>query len=164
MRARRSLARALDVLKNDEMTPSKAMESGRKILEPVLGPHGWTFVPGPSGGSSGGQYAQADFIRGDRRLELHFRHALGLVTYHLGSASVSHEAYMEVLLGRRGASRYPGFSDDPLDSFRGLADDLLQHGMDFVAGPGEHFQRCVERADKLAKVSGFKKLASRQDV
>ena len=146
------------------MTPSEVMESGRKILERVLGPHGWRFVPGPSGASSGGQYAQADVIRGDRRLELHFRHSLGLVTYHLGSASVSHEAYMEVLLGCRGASRYPGFSDDPLDGFRGLAADLQQHAMDFVAGPGEHFQRCVERAGELAKVSGFKQLASRQDV
>ena len=146
------------------MTSSEALESGRKILEAVLGPHGWRFVLGPSGSSSGGNFAQAEFVRGDRRLELHFRHSLGLVTYHLGSASVSHDAYMEALLGRRGASQYPGFSDDPLDAFRGLAEDLQRHAMDFVAGPGADFQRCAEKAREPAKVSGFKKLAARQDV
>lgn len=146
------------------MTSPEAMDCGRRILESVLVPHGWRFVPGPSGESSGGQFARADFVRGERRLELHFRHSLGLVTYHIGASSISHEAYMEVLLGRRGASRYPGFSSDPLDDFRGLAADLEQHAMEFVVGPADDFQRFVERAGRLAKVSGFKKHAAREDV
>ncbi len=146
------------------MTSEEAIEEGRKILEPLLVPMGWRFVRGPTGSSSGGHFAQAEFVHEDRRLELHFRWSLGLVTYHVGDLALSHGAYMEALLGRRGASRYPGFSDDPLDGFRDLAADLQEHCMDFVAGSGDDFRRCVERALELAKVSGFKKLVSRQNV
>jgi len=146
------------------MTPEEAIEQGRKILEPVLAVNGWRFVPGSTGTGSGGHFAQAEFVRDDRRLELHFRWSLGLVTYHVGELALSHEAYMEALLGRHGASRYPGFSADPIDGFRDLAADLQEHCMDFVVGPGDEFRRCVERARELAKVSGFKKLTSRQDA
>ena len=140
------------------------MEAGCGILEPILGPHGWRFVAGPSGSGSGGRFAQGDFVRDDRKLELHFRRSLGLVSYHLGELSLSHDAYMEALLGGRGASRYPGFSANPLDGFRDLAADLEAHCMDFVAGSGEEFRRCAERAREAEKVRGFKRYASRHDV
>jgi len=146
------------------MTPAEALEEGRRILEPVLVANGWQFVRGPTGTGSGGHFARGDFVRENRRLELHFRRSLGLVTYHVGELALSHEAYMEALLGRRGASRYPGFSADPLEAFRDLAADLQEHCMDFVVGSGDEFRQCVERARELAKVSGFKKLSSRKDV
>jgi hypothetical protein len=147
-----------------EMKPAEAMEEGRRILEPVLGASGWRFEPGPIGTSSGGDFAQANFIHDDRRLELHVRRSLGLVKYHIGEVALSHEAYMEALVGRRGASKYPGFSADPIDGFRDLAADLQAHCMDFVAGPGDQFRQCAERARDLAKAGGFKALTRRQDA
>ena len=146
------------------MKPAEAMEEGRKILEPIFVASGWRFEPGPTGSSSGGHFAQANFVHDDRRLELHFRWSLGLVTYHIGELALSHEAYMEALLGRRGASKYPGFSANPIDAFRDLAADLREHCMDFVAGSGDQFRQCAERARELAKASGFKALTPRQDV
>jgi hypothetical protein len=140
------------------MTAREAMAEGRKILEPILAPHGFTFIDGVCGHSSGGDFASAEFSNGGRRLELHFRRSLGLVTYHVGSLSLPHEAYMEALLGRRGASQYPGFSDDPLDGFRHLLHDLEAYCLDFVCGGGDEFRTCVARAAELEKRRGLRGL------
>jgi hypothetical protein len=134
------------------------MAEGRKIMEPILAPHGFTFIIGVCGQSSGGDFASVEFVNGDRRLELHFRHSLGLVTYHVGSLSLSHDAYMEALLGRRGASQYPGFSDDPLGGFRHLRHDLEAYCLDFVCGAGDEFRICVTRAAELEKRRGLRRL------
>jgi hypothetical protein len=90
-------------------------------------------VAGPSGVGSGGRFASGTFVKGTRQLELHFRHTLGLVTYHLGSASMSHEDYMRAAQAGRGR-RYPGFGDDPLQGFRDLQHDLEHHGQVFLRG------------------------------
>ena len=145
------------------MTPKEAIEKGCAILGPVLVPHGFTCVLGASGASSGGSFAQATYARGDRKLELHFRHSLGLVTYHVGQLSLAHEAYMEALLGQRGASHYPGFSDDPLDGFRHLRQDLEAYCGDFIEGPGDQFRACVKKAKGLQSVRGFQRLARKED-
>jgi hypothetical protein len=118
------------------MNPKEILRTGCEILEPVMRPHGFTFVEGLAGTSHYGDFACGDFVRADRRLELHFRYSLGLVTYHLGSSSATHESYMRELL-HGGAHQYPGFSDDPLDGFRHLAHDLENFASDFLAGSGE---------------------------
>jgi hypothetical protein len=122
-------------------------------------PNGFKFVEGPAGGSSGGNFASGEYVRDDRRLELHFRHSLGLVTYHIGELSLKHESYMRALLGRTGENKYPGFSDNPLDAFRGLSFDLEHYYSDFLSGSGEEFKRCVVKARGQEKVSGFKALS-----
>ena len=108
-----------------------------------------------AGGGSGGAYASAEFLRGDRRLEVHFRYSLGMVSYHVGNVSLSHEDYMWSVMRKRGASHYPGFSNDPLDGFRDLRRDLEEYGAAFLTGTDADFLKCVKNA-ALLKNSGLR--------
>ena len=142
------------------MNVIEIFRAGREILDEVMKPHGFTFVEGPSGHSSGGNFASGEYVKGDRRLEIHFRYSPGLVTYHMGSLSLTHDAYMRALLGRGGGDKYPGFSDDPLDGFRHLRYDLSHFCGGFLYGSGEGFERCVVKAREQEKIKGFKSLSS----
>jgi len=104
----------------------------------VLGAKGFAFVLDKLAKGSGGWFASGSFTRGERRLELHFRGSLGLVTYHIKNVSLGHEDYMR-LLGVYGQNLYPDFPREPLDSFRSLASDLESFCGDFVSGNGEQF-------------------------
>ena len=84
---------------------------------------------------------------------MHFRQSLGLVTYHLGETSLSHEDYMWAVSGRRWSTEYPGFSIDPLDGFRHLRADLEKHGSSFLTGSDQDFLDDVGRATLLKKSS-----------
>jgi len=116
--------------------PLEILREGCEILDPVMNSHGFRFAPRNSGRGSSGYYANGDYVRGDRRLELHFMYSLGLVTYHIGAASVSHDAYLRALTKDEGGNQYPGFSDDPLNGFRHLAHDLQKFCSDFLSGDG----------------------------
>src|SRR5215470_5045990 len=124
------------------------LQAGISILIDVLEKHRFVYVQGQTGKSSGGAFASGFFGRGNRRLELHFRYSLGMVSYHLGDRSISHEAYMWSVIGERHASHYPGFSNDPLDGFRHLRSDLEKYGGDFLHGSdaafSEHFDHVAE--------------------
>jgi hypothetical protein len=126
------------------MEPGDLLNAGAKILEPVLAPHGFLYAPLDSGQGSGGTFASGEFRRvraGDvRRLELHYRRGLGLVVYAINDATLSHVDYMRALGAK---AEYPGFPRDPLDGFRGLADDLARHASDFVHGAGDEFVRAA---------------------
>lgn len=111
-----------------------------------------------SGSSSSGAFAQGEFVRGERRLELHFRRSLGLVTYHVGALALAHDDYMRALLGRSGASHYPAFSDEPFVGFEALCQDLAEHCSDFVSGSGEQFRLCVQKHKEYESLSGFQKM------
>jgi hypothetical protein len=141
------------------MNPFEILLNGCQILDPLMNSCGFTFIERASGKSSGGNFASGEYIKDDRRLELHFRHSLGLVTYHISDLSLSHESYMRALLGLNGGNKYPGFSNDPLDAFRGLSYDLEHYCSDFLKGSGEEFKRCVVKAREQEKVSGFKALS-----
>ena len=88
-----------------------------------------------AGASSGGDFASGEYSRADRRLELHFRSSLGLVTYHIGRISLAHEDLM-TYTGHRRDARYPGLSTDPLEAFRHFASDLECFSSDFISGSG----------------------------
>jgi hypothetical protein len=128
-------------------SPEEILAVGCGVLESVLTPHGFTWAPGGSGQSSGGSFASGSFVRGNRRLELHFRHSLGLVTYHVGQRALDHAAYMQSVLGAKGANQYPGFSSDPIDAFRHLAHDLRGFCQSFLVGSDEEFNDVASRAD-----------------
>jgi hypothetical protein len=98
------------------------------------------------------------YVNGDRSLEFHFRFSLGLVTYHFGEISLDHESYMQALLGTNAGNRYPGFSEDPLDAFKGLAYDLENFATAFLSGNFKEFSRCVIAAKEQKKISGFKRI------
>jgi hypothetical protein len=80
-------------------TAAEILREGAAILAPVLEPHGFRFVLETEGRGSGGHFAAGAFVRGDRRLELHYRHALGLVIPRR-PARIEHRAYMALALER----------------------------------------------------------------
>jgi len=134
------------------------LQRGADILASVFIPHGFQFGIVSSGSSSGGAFAQGEFVRGDRRIELHFRFSLGLVAYHIGSFSLAHSDYMRALLGRPCGTHYPGFSDEPLVQFEALRQDLVEHCSDFFAGTGDQFRQCVERHRHYESLSPLQKM------
>ncbi|HEY1214379.1 MAG TPA: hypothetical protein VGE93_12160 [Bryobacteraceae bacterium] len=115
-------------------TPVEALRYGTEIVSAVMKPHGFVFEFRDEGLGSGGHFAWGEFVRRDRRLELHYRRSLGLVRYHFGPQHVSHEGFMREI-GALGQNRYPGYSHDPLDGFRDLTHDL-QFATDFLTGSG----------------------------
>jgi hypothetical protein len=134
------------------------LDEGRKLIDPIMRANGFHWQAGSSGKSSGGYFASGQYVKkNNRRLELHLRHSLGLVTYHIARLSLSHEDYMAHTAGK-GKYQYPGFSSDPLDGFKHLASDLENYASDFLSGTGEDFKKARESAEERNKLSGFKKI------
>lgn len=113
-------------------SPKQSLLAGASILEPALVPYGFSFILRDEGSSSGGYFAWGEYVRDDRRFELHYRYSLGLVAYHSSGKRASHEAYMREL-GVWKECQYPGFSQDEVQVFHALAHDLT-FARDFVAG------------------------------
>ena len=139
------------------MNALETLRQGIDILSPVMRAHGFEYREEGSGRGSGGEFARGRFKKGDRILEIHFRHHVGLVDYHVGSDSIRHEVLMRALLGRAGGNHYPGFSDDPMEGFRGLKHDLEHFADDFLAGSGDAFRKGVEQARGAKKLTGLQR-------
>ena len=112
--------------------------AGPEILAFVLRPHGFVFRLEANGNGSGGEFSSGAFHRDNRRLELHFRYSLGLVSYHVDRYSLDHETYMR-LLGVYGKNQYPDFPTDPMHSFHHLAADIDKYCDSFTTGDGSKF-------------------------
>jgi hypothetical protein len=140
-----------------EATPGKLLREGREVVGPILERHGFTWRDGLSGRSSAGQFASGEYVRGERRLELHFLCSLGMVTYYIGTMSLSHDQFMRHI-GHRAEARYPGFSKAPLDAFHDLAHDLGSFCEDFLSGSGDVFRAAHAASQSYEKQSGFAKL------
>jgi hypothetical protein len=112
--------------------PKESLLAGARILDSALVPDGFLFILRDEGHSSGGHFAWGEYVRDDRRLELQYRHSLGLVAYHASGRRASHESYMREL-GVWKECQYPGFSQDEFQVFHALAHDLA-FARDFVAG------------------------------
>ncbi len=138
------------------LDPEKALAEGREILDLILLENGFKFVAGLAAKGSGGHFARGSYVRDNRRLDLSFRFSLGMVTYHVDELSVGHTDYVRAVSGERGS--YPGYSEDPLDAFRHLRDDLALYGGPFLKGSDEEFRAVVERAQDRPK--GFGRLSS----
>ena len=136
--------------------PVALLAEGSSILGPVLRPAGFTFLAGQTGVGSGGRFASGRWTKGSRSIELHFRHSLGLVRYHLGARSISHDDFMWSVTRGRGGNQYPGFSDDPLQGFRDLTQDLMRYGQEFLVGPDGDLDRRIDDATAHPKPSGLK--------
>jgi hypothetical protein len=140
-------------------SPAECLREGCIILEPILGKHGFEFQWGGDGPSSGGPFAFGAYASAGRKLELHYRHSLGLVTYHFERHSLSHKSYMRAVLGSGGGNHYPGFSEEPLAPFEDLKFDLEHFATAFLVGDLEEFRRCVQRAREWETREGFSRLA-----
>lgn len=144
------------------MTPRESLDKGRLKLDPILLKNGFAWEDGGEGKSSGGHFARGSYVRGDRKLELHFRYALGLVTYHLAGREMSHQDFM-TSLGVTDDARYPGFSEDPQEAFADLAHDLKYYGGDFLFGKGDEFLLCCDRAEERNSKSGYARIDPPED-
>ena len=122
----------------DSKSPKRNLLAGVKELDRVLAPHGFVFSLEASGKGSGGWFVSGCYRKGERRLELHFRYSLGLVTYHIGEDFLDHEAYMR-FAGVYGQNQYPDFPKEPLDSFVHLAQDISRYCSEFLSGDGSQF-------------------------
>jgi hypothetical protein len=130
------------------------LKQGKRLVDPVMQAHGFAWEPMSAGRSSGGTFDSGRYVKGDRSLELHFRWSLGMVTYHIGKLSLSHEDYMRHV-APAGGSKYPGFSSDPMAAFRDLAEDLEKYCLDFLSGSGQVLQQAKGAADRHSKKPGF---------
>lgn len=143
------------------MEAVEILRAGIRELDAVMVPHDFAFELGQEGRSSGGKFANGAYCRGNRRLELHFRWSLGLVTYHVGDVFLGHEDYVRALLGLskvQGRNSYPGFSTDPLDGFRHLREDLERFGEVFLKGGDAEFRSLKDWIDVHPKGTGFRGL------
>jgi hypothetical protein len=139
-------------------SPIDMLRQGCRILDPLMSEHGFCFIDGGSGRGSGGPFASGSYVNADRKLEIHFRYSLGLVTYHFKHASIDHESYMCSLLGEKRGNKYPGFSDDPLAAFHDLAYDMQNFAVAFLEGDFERFANYASAAEQWKKIPGIARL------
>ena len=140
------------------MMPREVLDRGLPELAAVLEPAGFVFIDGGEQSGSGGPFASGDFLSRDRRLEIQVRFSLGLVRYHFGDYSVSHEDFVRGVRGTErieGPNEYPGFSDDPLAAFRHLRADLERFGAVFLTGGAKAFRALKKWLDKNPRKTGF---------
>jgi hypothetical protein len=138
-------------------SPGELLEQGAAELAEVLGPAGFEFIQTEET-DGGGPLARGEFFRGDRRLELQVRSSLGLVRYHFGEESLSHEDLVRGVRALDGISaegEYPGFSDDPMAGFRRLRRDLERFGAIFLRGGAKAFRALKKWIGKHPRKSGF---------
>ena len=135
--------------------PKLELTRGALALQAVLGPAGFIFAIQSEGSSSGGPYCAGTFTRDDRRLELHVRGSLGLVTYSIGSETISHEDYVRTL-GARG--EYPGFSQHIEEAFIHLRSDLESVGTIFLTGSDLEFLNLIRLSRENPQQKGFRAL------
>ncbi len=64
---------------------------------------------------------------------------------------MSHEDYMHAVLGKQHASKYPGFSNQPMDAFRDLLSDMEEHGSDFLVGTDDCLLERIEKVNLLSR-------------
>ena len=141
------------------MNSKEELINGVTKLKPILKPYGFKFVLESEGLSSGGHSSSVAFIAGVKRLELHFRYSLGLVSYQIGGIQIDH---VDFIAAQGGKGNYPGFSQNPIDAFRHLADDLRTYGEPFLMNETTKFEEIVEEFKANPPVKGFKALSSKK--
>jgi hypothetical protein len=143
---------------SDNSKATELLLRGVAELAPVLGPAGFEFIQSDEGADSGGPFASGEFLKGDRRLELHVRNSLGMVRYHFGEESLSHEDLVRGVRALEGISaegQYPGFSTDPMAGFRHLRHDLDKFGAIFLRSGAKAFRALKKWVNQHPKKTGF---------
>jgi hypothetical protein len=135
------------------------LAAGLAHIAPLLEQHSFVRAGDEAGKGSGGPFATATFVKGDRHLHLWLRlDSLG-VTYRLGDQELDHAALMRELLGPGGPNRFPAHAENADLAFAALRHDLERFCGDFLDGTGEAFRRCAAAAEHDAQLTGAQRLA-----
>jgi hypothetical protein len=140
------------------MHSAEALRAGARELAAILVPAGFEFYEGESGASSGGDFASGEYRRGDRRLELHVRSSLGMVTYHVAEKSLGHEDYVRAIRavdGIESGNCFPSFGEELPGQFRALGEDLRVFGNPFLCGTEGHFEHLRSWVVAHPRARGF---------
>jgi|694.fasta_scaffold00672_1 hypothetical protein len=140
-------------------SPEEQLRAGAAILGELFEPAGFTFALSTVGNSSGGRFAIGEFIRGNHRLELHYRFGLGIVIYHVGDCSLSHAELMRSQ-GFSKHAEFPTILDKSLRGFHAILSDLRKFGGPFLDADASQFAILAEWCAKNPKPTGFKALSN----
>lgn len=141
----------------NSISPEEQLGKGAELLRELLEPVGFSFGMSAVGNGSGGRFAVGEFVRGSHRLELHYRFGLGIVIYHVGSCSLSHEELMRAL-GKSNQAEYPTVLDKSLRGFQALAADLRKYGAPFLTNDSSRFNELVKWCAGNPRPTGFNAL------
>ena len=117
------------------MTAREVLDRGVTELAEVLAPAGFSYIGAADDDGGGEPSASGEFRRGDRRLELGVRRSLGLVRYHFGDQSLSHEDLVRgvrALDGIAAEAQYPDSRTILRPDFAHLRADLERFGDIFL--------------------------------
>jgi hypothetical protein len=140
-------------------SPEEQLRAGAAILVELLEPAGFRFAMPTVGNSSGGRFAIGEFVRGNHRLELHYRFGLGIVIYHIGDCSLSHTELMRSQ-GFSKQAEFPTILDKSLLGFHAVLSDLRNFGSPFLDGDSTQFALLAKWCAKNPKPTGVKALSN----
>jgi|RhiMethySRZTD1v2_1073278.scaffolds.fasta_scaffold1603345_1 hypothetical protein len=111
----------------------------RGALDSRLESRGFKFINRGRAAGSGGEFAEAHYARGSRRLELWWRFDLLAVRYVDEDAVLDHSLYLS-LLGARASKRFP-CSGGLATQVEALASDLDAHCAGFLDPASDEVRR-----------------------
>ena len=111
----------------------------RGTLDQRLESRGFQFVEKGQAAGSGGEFAEAHYVRGDRRLELWWRGDVLAARYVDGDAVLGHSLYLS-LLGARASKRFP-CAGGLASQIEALACDLDFHCVGFLDRSSDEVRR-----------------------
>ena len=115
-------------------SPRDQLARGVEILAPALEQHGFVYAPSHAGVGSGGHFASGNFTRNSRKLSLHHRWGLGIVTFGVEEFVSPHADYVSFLgVGDRSTLLWMPLASG-LDRYHALRFDIETLFGDFTTG------------------------------
>lgn len=129
----------------------------RGALDSLMEKHGFKFINMGRAVGSGGEFAEAHYARGSRRLELWWRYDVLAARYVDGDAVLEHSLYLS-LLGARTSKRFP-CAGSLASQVEALAGDLDTQCAGFLDPASDEIRRlAVEHARDPGRFRGLRGL------
>ena len=131
------------------MTPSPEFITGLKILEPFLFHYGFQLDTMITQQASGGQFTNATYINGGKKLIIGYRYSVGRLDYQFDNSTVMHNFYLDEL-GYADKKQYPDFQNgDIQNACRHILADFEYLKDDFFIGHCKELKRIAEYQKKF---------------
>ncbi len=133
------------------MTPSTEFIEGLKILEPFIFNYGFKVDNIKTEQASGGQFTNATYTNGKKKLVIGYRYSIGELYYQFDNFKVGHTFYLDHL-GFADKKQFPDFqSEDKLLAFKHILHDLDFILGDFFKGQCTKLIEASKLQDKFVK-------------